>query len=219
MRTVAIIPVKRLDLAKQRLAPAVAGGHRRALAEAMLADCLLALRRVQGLDEICVVTADPTASHLAAEHALTAIEDTASSHSGAAILGVSHALAGGAARVLLAAADCPLIDPRELDELLSRPAPTRSVLVVPDRHGEGTNALLLKPPDVIAPAFGEGSRRRHVTTAATAGAMPETVALPSMGLDIDTPADLELLVTTLASTRGRAAHTRGLLSQLTRAHG
>jgi 2-phospho-L-lactate guanylyltransferase len=93
------------------------------------------------------------------------------------------------------------------------------VLVVPDRHGDGTNALLLKPPNVIRPAFGEGSRRRHTTTAATAGAMPEVVALASMGLDIDTPEDLETLVATLAATRGRAAHTRGLLNQLTRTHG
>ena len=219
MSTFAVIPVKRFDVAKQRLAPAVAGGHRRALAEAMLSDCLLALRRVAAIDEICLVTADPTATRLAAEHGLTAVEDTASSHSEAAALGVSYALASGATRVLLAAADCPLIDPQELEALLSRPTPTRSVLVVPDRHGDGTNALLLKPPNVIAPAFGVGSKRRHTTTAATAGAMPEVVVLASMGLDIDTSEDLEALVATLASTRGRAAHTRGLLSQLTRAHG
>ncbi|WP_249020441.1 2-phospho-L-lactate guanylyltransferase [Conexibacter sp. S30A1] len=219
MSTFAVIPVKRFELAKQRLATAIPGGHRRALAEAMLSDCLLALRRVPAIDEICLVTADPTATRLAAEHGLTTVEDTGSSHSEAASLGVAHALSGGATRVLLAAADCPLIDPRELDELLARPTPTRSVLVVPDRHGDGTNALLLKPPNVITPAFGEGSRRRHTTTAATAGAMPEVVALPSMGLDIDTPEDLEMLVATLAATRGRAAHTRGLLNQLTRAHG
>jgi 2-phospho-L-lactate guanylyltransferase len=216
--TFAVIPVKRFELAKQRLAAAVPGGHRRALAEAMLSDCLLALRRVPAIDEICLVTADPTAARLAAEHGLSSVEDTASSHSQAAALGVAHALAAGATRVLLVAADCPLIDPQELAQLLSRPTPTRSVLVVPDRHGDGTNALLLKPPDVIAPAFGEGSRRRHTTTAATAGAMPELVALPSLALDIDTAEDLQTLVATLACTRGRAAHTRGLLSQLTRTH-
>ncbi len=90
------------------------------------------------------------------------------------------------------------------------------MLIVPDRHGEGTNALLLTPPDAMTPAFGEGSRKRHTDLAIAQGATPEVVGVPSLALDIDTAEDLEELLEMFATTRGRAAHTRGMLSQLTR---
>ena len=62
----------------------------------------------------------------------------------------------GVERVLLVPGDCPLLDPAELDELLARPPEPPSALIVPDRHGTGTNALLLTPPDALTPSFGPG---------------------------------------------------------------
>ena len=217
MSTVAaILPAKPFATAKQRLAPQVQLGNRRALMESMFSDALLALRRVPSIDQIFVVTSDPIASQIAAGHETIVVEDTASSHSEAAQLGIARALAMGATRALLVPGDCPLLDPTELEQLIARPAPERSVLIVPDRHGEGTNALLLTPPDVMPPSFGEGSRRRHADLATEHGAASEVVSLPSLALDVDTPEDLEKLLEMFASTRGRAAHTRGMLSQLTR---
>ena len=216
MSCVAVIPAKPFDDAKSRLAPTVQLGHRRALVEAMFADALLAVRRVEAIEQIFVVTSDPIASRIAGGHGAIVIEDTAGSHSEAAQLGITRALAMGAARVLLAPGDCPLVDQAELQQLIARPVPARSVLIVPDRHGEGTNALLLTPPDAIVPSFGEGSRRRHTDLALEQGATPEVVELPSLALDVDTPEDLEELVEKFATTFGRAAHTRGMLSQLTR---
>ena len=212
----AILPAKQFEGAKQRLAPAFQLGHRRRLVEAMFADALLAVRRVPSIDQILVVTSDPIASQIAAGHEAIVIDDTASSHSEATQLGIARAVAMGATRALLVPGDCPLLDPAELEQLIARPVPERSVLIVPDRHGEGTNALLLTPPGVMPPSFGEGSRRRHTDLATTHGAAPEVVNLPSLALDIDTPEDLEELLETFATTRGRAAHTRGMLSQLTR---
>lgn len=215
-KVAAILPAKQFEKAKQRLAPAVQLGNRRALIESMFSDALLALRRVPSIDHVFVVTSDPVASQIAAGHDAIVIEDTASSHSEAAQLGIERALAMGATRALLVPGDCPLLDPVELEQLIVRPAPERSVLIVPDRHGEGTNALLLTPPAVMPPSFGEGSRQRHADLAVAQGAVPEVVELPSLALDIDTPEDLEELVEMFAATRGRAAHTRGMLSQLTR---
>ena len=93
------------------------------------------------------------------------------------------------------------------------------MLVVPDRHGIGTNALLLHPPDAMEPSFGEGSHARHLGNARAAGIHAETVQLPSLALDLDTPDDLAVVEQTLASTRGGAAHTRGMLRQLLRSRG
>jgi 2-phospho-L-lactate guanylyltransferase len=212
----AILPAKQFETAKARLAPQVQLGNRRALVESMFADAILALRRVPSIDQIIVVSSDPVATQIAAGHDTIVVDDTASSHSEATQLGITRALAMGATRALLVPGDCPLLDPTELEQLIARPVPERSVLIVPDRHGEGTNALLLTPPDVMPPSFGEGSRRRHTDLAKEHAATPEIVNLPSLALDIDTPEDLEELLGMFATTRGRAAHTRGMLSQLTR---
>ncbi len=217
MSTVAaILPAKQFETAKQRLSPTVQLGNRRALVESMFSDAMLALRRVPSIDQIFVVTSDPVASQIAAGHDTIVVEDTASSHSEATQLGIARALAMGATRALLVPGDCPLLDPTELEQLITRPVPERSVLIVPDRHGEGTNALLLTPPDAMPPAFGEGSCQRHTDLAVSHGAVPEVVRLPSLALDIDTPEDLDELMEMFATTRGRAGHTRGMLSQLTR---
>lgn len=217
MSTVAaIIPAKGFEDAKQRLAPAFQLGNRRALVESMFADAMLALRRVPSIDQILVITSDLVASQIAAGYETIVVDDTASSHSEAARLGISRALAIGATRALLVPGDCPLMDPAELEQLIARPVAERSVLIVPDRHGEGTNALLLTPPDAMPPSFGDGSCQRHIELATAGGAAPEVVELPSLALDVDTPEDLDALLEMFATTRGRAAHTRGMLSQLTR---
>ncbi|HEX3803311.1 MAG TPA: 2-phospho-L-lactate guanylyltransferase [Solirubrobacteraceae bacterium] len=216
MTTVAILPAKSFEKAKQRLSPAIQLGYRRALVESMFSDALIALRRVGSIDEIFVVTSDHTAAQIAGGYGAAVIDDTAHSHSDAVGLGIAHALAIGATRALLVPGDCPLLDPAELEELLARRVAERSVVIVPDRHGEGTNALLLTPPDAMTPAFGEGSRQRHTDLAIAQGLTPEVVEVPSLALDIDTSDDLEQLVAQFASTRGRAANTRGMLSQLIR---
>jgi 2-phospho-L-lactate guanylyltransferase len=83
--------------------------------------------------------------------------------------------------------------------------------VIPDRHGTGTNGLLLSPPDVIAPAFGPGSCERHRQLAARAGVHCRVERTRSLSLDIDTRADLDELRARLAGDGGRAPHTRAAL--------
>lgn len=219
MRTVAILPVKAFDHAKQRLSPTINHGHRRALVESMLSDTLVALRRTATIDGIFIVTSERTAARMGEGEGATVVDDTASSHTDAVLLGIASAIEVGAERALLVPGDCPLIDSAELVALLARPVPERSALIIPDRHGEGTNALLLTPPESLTPSFGDGSRHRHTDLAISQGTMPEIVDVPSLGLDIDTAEDLAELVERFSRTRGGAAHTRGLLSQMARTHG
>ncbi len=86
-----------------------------------------------------------------------------------------------------------------------RPSPY--VGIVPDRHGAGTNALVLNPPSAIVPAFGEGSCARHIELARDAGVPYGVEELASLGLDLDTPADVIALTRVLAAQRGRARRT------------
>ena len=86
--------------------------------------------------------------------------------------------------------------------------------LVPDRHGTGTNALVLVPPDVIVPAFGPDSRMRHEQAAADAGVPCTVEHVQTLLIDVDTADDLVALRRLLADHRGGAAHTRGMLSRL-----
>ena len=97
-------------------------------------------------------------------------------------------------RVLCVPGDCPALSPAELQALLTVPASGGpEVVIVPDRHGSGTNGLLLSPPDAIAPSFGPGSFERHRSLALAAGATLRVERPPSLLLDIDTDADLQAL--------------------------
>lgn len=219
MTTVAILPVKSFARAKQRLANGLPGGPRRALAEAAFADVLTALRRSSAVDRLIVVTGDMAAQRVAGGYGADVVDDREErGQSAAAKRGITRARQLGATRVVLVPGDCPALDPLELDALLGRPrAGTPDVLIVPDRHRTGTNALVISPPEALAPAFGEGSLARHVARAEETGVAHEVVEVSSLALDIDTPDDLAALRDRLENTRGGAAHTRGLLIRLARA--
>jgi 2-phospho-L-lactate guanylyltransferase len=213
--TYAILPVKRFAVAKARLGDDLSAGTRRALAESMVTDVLMALRRTTAIDEVLIVTSEPAAEAIGHGYGATVLADhDEEGQSAATLIGIEHALERGAGRVLLVPGDCPALDPAQLTELLDAPAIGPSLTIVPDRHGTGTNALVLVPPDVIEPAFGEDSRARHEQAAAAAGVPCTVVDVPTLLIDVDTADDLTALRRLLAEHRGGAAHTRGMLSRL-----
>ncbi|MBV9050320.1 MAG: 2-phospho-L-lactate guanylyltransferase [Solirubrobacterales bacterium] len=215
MLTVAVLPIKRFNGAKQRLRKEYSPDERRALAEAMFSDVLAALDGARSLDELLVVSGDPVAQRAAMGYGAVVRAEDDHGHNPAASMGIREALHRGADRALLVPGDCPMLDPNQLDELLTRrPGSSRSALIVPDRHGTGTNALLLAPPDSLAPSFGPGSCERHAADAESAGIAHEVIEVPSLALDVDTPDDLEALHAELARTRDGAAHTREMLGRL-----
>jgi 2-phospho-L-lactate/phosphoenolpyruvate guanylyltransferase len=218
MSTIAILPVKSFGAAKQRLAPALGAGSRQALAQAMFSDVLASLRRVPGVDAVAVVTSDRVAEAAALGERVEVLRDTEmTGQSAAALIGIRHAQAHGFDRVLLVPGDTPLLDPGEVAGLLRRALDGGiAAVIVPDRHGEGTNALLLTPPDAIEPSFGPGSCKRHTAAAHAAGVPCAVEHVPTLALDVDTGQDLELLAATLDGRLGHAPATRGALRQLHR---
>ena len=129
--------------------------------------------------------------------------------SAAVLLGVRRALADGVERVLCIPGDCPVLDPREIDALLE--VTDAHVVIVPDRHGRGTNGLLLTPPDAIEPSFGPDSCERHRALAAAAGMSCRLERPASLLLDIDTGADLAALRERLRAEPAPATSTRAVL--------
>ncbi len=240
MRTAAILPVKRFSEAKQRLGQSVADPLRRDLARAMVGDVLSALRDCAAIERTIVVTCEESVAAAARYLGAIVVPDAAEDGQSAAVaLGIERAVADGFARALCIPGDCPALDPGEVAALLESqpagparvtapgtlpassarvatpgtlPASPAEVVVVPDRHGTGTNGLLLTPPGAIPPSFGPDSCERHIGLAREAGVACRVERVPSLLLDIDTGADLAALRERLAGEpRAGARRTRKVL--------
>ncbi len=211
MRTVAVVPVKSFDAAKQRLSPRLGGGSRHLLAQAMMADVLAALRRVRRLDAVAVVTDDHEIEAMLRGDPVTVLrDDQRDGQSAAAMIGIRHAIADGYRRVLLVPGDTPLIDAGEVDRLLDANRTGRAdLIIVPDRHRQGTNALVISPPDAFEPRFGPESLERHLEAARTAELPHRVEDVESLMHDVDTVEDLAALAAELEVHRGVAPRTRG----------
>jgi 2-phospho-L-lactate/phosphoenolpyruvate guanylyltransferase len=215
VRTAAILPVKSFGAAKQRLGSLLGSGSRQALAQAMFQDVLASLRKVEGIERIVVVASEPSVE-FAADEQVTLLEDELSEgQSAATAAGIRWAVASGFERVLLVPGDTPLLSQTEIDALLAN-AP-EEVVIVPDRHGTGTNGLLLRPPTAIPPSFGPDSLRRHVAAAEAAGVAHRIERVPSLVFDVDTSEDLAVVAQAIEDSRAIAPRTRGALRQLERA--
>jgi len=211
LKATAVLPVKRFAEAKQRLAPGMGATHRAELAAAMLEDVLEAIAATRAIERTIVVSSEPGTIEAAESAGAELVADPdEGGHSGAALAGIARARELGAERVVLLPIDCPLLASRELERLLTG-MPDRYVAIVPDRHGTGTNALALSPPDAIEPSFGEGSCARHVAAAREAGVPFGVEELASLALDLDTPADVVALTMALERDRRRARRTAKVL--------
>ena len=142
------------------------------------------------------------------------LDDDERGHNAAAALGIGCGARGGRRARRCSSPATARCSTRPSSTSCSRgPSTSRSALIVPDRHGTGTNALLLTPPDaldaVVRPGQLPAPRRERP---GRAGPPHEVVEVPSLALDIDTPEDLDALRAALEATHGGAAHTRGMLS-------
>jgi 2-phospho-L-lactate/phosphoenolpyruvate guanylyltransferase len=191
---VAVVPVGTLDGAKSRLGETLDAEERRDLATRLLSRTLAAALATPGIDEVLVVTPDDEVRQLAARAGARPIRQRSQGLNVGLRQAREEVLAAGADAVLVVPIDLPLISPEALQALLAPlDDPARPLVVlVPDRHGRGTNALLVAPPGAIEFGFGGDSRRAHAACAADAGARYLELDGP-LSLDLDTPEDLLLV--------------------------
>jgi 2-phospho-L-lactate/phosphoenolpyruvate guanylyltransferase len=197
-RTWAVVPIRGLWTAKTRLGPDLDARERHDLVEAMLRRTLVATRDARSIRGTVVVTKDPDAAGMARDHRAIGLVEHLPGLNEAIAAARSLAVARGATAVLVLPADLPAVSAAGVDAVVAAAAagaqaaePSAGALValVTDRHGRGTNALLLSPPAIIEPAFGADSRAAHRAAAVAAGARWLELAGP-LSLDVDTPADL-----------------------------
>jgi 2-phospho-L-lactate guanylyltransferase len=192
LHTTAVVPVKGLTVANGRLDGTLAPDERNRLAEALFLDLMLKLPRSRSIDDALIVTADASIARQARWYGhKVLVQRSDEGHSEAAAAGARAAMAEGTKRVAMVPVDCPMLDMEELDAHVGRSP--RTVLIIPDRHGTGTNGLVLAPPDIFQPAFGPDSCARHVSRARASGISFALEEVESMGIDLDTPEDYGLL--------------------------
>ena len=196
----AIVPVKPLRFGKSRLAAMLTPDERTDLNRRLLAHTLDTLTAIPEIEHVLVVSRDQAALSLARSYGARTVQEN-----GAPQLNVALARATVVARnyatrgVLIVPADLPLLTPEDVQAMLARAQEPPVVVVAPDRHRQGTNALLVCPAGLIEYEYGPGSFERHCQRAIAAGAHLEICELPSLALDMDLPEDLELVSETLSS--------------------
>ncbi len=190
----AIVPVKPLRRGKSRLAGALSEDERTDLNRSLLQNTLKTLAELKEVEEILVISRDPHALTIARNYGARTVRENGQPELNTALQRatvVAQVYTTGA--VLILPADLPLITAEDVRALIERAGEPPAVVIAPDRHGTGTNALLISPSGLIEYDFGENSFQRHCQRAKEAGARLEIVNLPSLGLDLDLPEDLELV--------------------------
>lgn len=209
--TWALVPLRGLEAAKSRLGGQLDAEERLDLVTGLLERTLAAATGCSLVDHVLLVSPDPAALELGLRLGVEGLREPGRGLNAALDAGRDHALAARARTLLVLPADLPRVSPEAIVRIITaaddaREAGAAVVALVPDRHGGGTNALLVSPPDIIPFSFGRGSRARHEAAARAAGAAYVEVE-GELGLDVDTPDDLLLAEVALsAAEHVTAAH-------------
>jgi 2-phospho-L-lactate/phosphoenolpyruvate guanylyltransferase len=207
----AMVPVKRLSHAKQRLAPVLSKDERARLARAMLQDVLTVLHAVPDLSGILVVSGDPTVAKLAKEFDARTVDDVLEAGVNAAVRQGLCSLGTASIGALIIPADVPFATIDDIEAVV-RELRNNPLVLAPALCDGGTNALAMRRADLVAPSFGEDSFARHQALARDKGIGCGIVRTESLGRDIDCPSDL------VAWPRSRTL-TSVVLAEFNRSHG
>jgi len=212
----AVVPVKTLDDAKQRLASVLGPGERRGLFRAMLEDVLDALTRITDLDGIAVVSGDAEVAAFAKPYGVRLIaDDVDRGHTAAVMAGARRLASEGVLAMFTLPGDCPLVTPTDLEAVVAFHGTAPAMTIVPSRDELGSNCVACSPPDLISFSFGDGSFERHLAATRRCGVEPRVVRRPTIALDVDTPADLMELLEYPADTRAhRYLAANGIAARL-----
>jgi len=203
----AVVPVKELEGAKQRLVPLLTPAQRSALAEVMVKEVLDAIADARRLAGIIVVTLDPTITAYATRLGARIVTDGArDGHTGSVMGGARTLLREGLGGMITVPGDIPAVTPAEVDAVLAAHQAPPSFTIAPAHDELGSNAVVCSPPDSVPLRFGENSYFPHLDAARRCGIEPTIVRQPGIAMDIDHPVDLAtfLRLPQSAGTRTRA---------------
>jgi 2-phospho-L-lactate guanylyltransferase len=187
--------VKDLHNAKRRLMGVLTPGERFALAEVMLADTIRAVKSVRRAEKIFVITNYEPAMRLAEENRWEVLREESQISESDSVDSASRILElRGVTGLLRIPLDVPLVQARDIDDLLAVECNEPALVIVPSRDGMGTNAILRMPPALFPSHFGMGSFAKHVGEAERVGARVIFRRSPRLEMDVDEESDLRALL-------------------------
>ncbi|MBT5702621.1 MAG: 2-phospho-L-lactate guanylyltransferase [Gammaproteobacteria bacterium] len=205
MTTSAVIPIKQLQDAKQRLSGLLNSEERKRLFQAMVEDVLTAVEACTHIDSIVVVTNDQAVAELARGFGAEIRPEPEPSGLIEAVTETGKQLAAeGVGCMIFLPGDVPLVTPEELEVVLEGfgLSDNSEFMIVPASDLGGSNCVACSPPDCMSFGFGIDSFRKHLALARDRGIDPQVTKLPGIGLDIDTPSDISELMVEVGRSLG-----------------
>ncbi len=190
-----VLPVKPFAYAKQRLSAVLNPTERDGLARTMLNDLLSTLRQCPSVSGIVMISQEAAVREIGRRIGATVIDEEMRGLSRAVSQAAQHLAAQGEHRMLMLPGDVPLATAAEIESIIQAHVVPKQMTIVSDREGYGTNALAISPLDLMQFQFGHASFQAHCATAAALGADVRELVLPGLAFDIDTPSDLQDLMT------------------------
>jgi 2-phospho-L-lactate guanylyltransferase len=185
------VPVKRLSESKTRLRARLSPEGRAELTLWLLGRVVGALEGSWRLGAVYVVTPDVRVAECAGRLGAIALQEERLGLNPALEQARARAIREGATEILAVLADLPLLSSDEVDNLIGSGQASPGAVIAPDRHGTGTNALLVRPPDALTYCFGPRSLDAHIRAARAAGLPMVTYRSRGTAYDVDSAADLE----------------------------
>jgi len=200
--TWAIVPVKPFNRSKSRLSAILDIRQRESLSRKMLEQTLRTLNKADNISGILVISRDSKALAFARQFDAQTVQESGAPALNDALTRATQVVASwNAESVLILAADIPLMTLDDLNGMLALADEPEVVVIASDRHDDGTNALLVRPPTLIPYRFGTHSFQQHIAEALEIGAALRVYESPTLGLDVDVPDDFELYKDILAQRK------------------
>jgi 2-phospho-L-lactate guanylyltransferase len=195
MKICAVVPIKHLATSKRRLASVLTLGNRMRLTLDMLEDVLKAIR-ASTVKEAVVVGSDPRVRELAANAGFLYKDEDGRGLNRAITGSIDWCMKRGAEAVLVLPGDIPLLSPVDINRIIKIAGDSEPTVVLSPSENGGTNALFMRPPNLIPVSYGQGSFKKHINRIRARGVRPKVYYSPSVAFDIDSQKDLRRLLGT-----------------------
>ena len=182
-----IIPVKPFNQSKSRLGPVLSTAQRAVLSRLLL---LRTIRLSLNVGQVVVISRDQAARQAAKQAGAWALVESGNALNEALRQASEWIATRDGQALLILPGDLPFLRPADLSQIADLGQHTPSIVIAPCHRGDGTNALLMRPPRLIDVAFGRNSFERHQRTARAVGIEPAIYRSATVAFDLDCPEDL-----------------------------
>lgn len=195
MNVWAIVPVKPLNRAKSRLSDVMLAEDREELATRLLKRTVRLLLSLSAIQGVLVISRDSKALAMVRDLGAQTVQESGTPELNNALLRATQVLkAWGANAALIVPADIPLLKRDDIESVITLGRYHNSVVLAPDRHEQGTNLMLVRPPGVIPYAYGDDSFHQHQQAARAIEASVLIYRSERVALDVDTADDLQAYI-------------------------